>query len=428
MGSLVVIVGVILMVVIHEGGHFIAAKAFDMKATEAFFGFGPRLWSITRGETEYGVKAIPLGGYVRITGMNPFEEIDPAEEHRTYRRKPFWQKSVVVLAGIASHFVVAFVIFVVVALVWGTVSLGRYTLDPAISDVTRVLIRSSGVAEEIPLELERGDEIVRIDGDPVEDLSPVSTAPPGTIHQVEVERGGAIVTLATTDVVVPTPAYLAGMQAGDRLVSIDGRSVEEWDDFVEGAHLKPAEETTIVFERDGEEMTITTVLAVNEVDGEAVGFFGVSPSVTGDRVGPVGAVTTAGSALGTGVVQAGRGLADLVANFGNIVHATVTSNDEVLDETRPISVIGLVRIAGPLEQSLVLLAFVNIFVGVLNVVPLYPLDGGHFAVALYERLRGRPADVRKLMPVAAAVFIFVVMLGLLGIYLDIVNPLRPPGQ
>jgi membrane-associated protease RseP (regulator of RpoE activity) len=91
-------------------------------------------------------------------------------------------------------------------------------------------------------------------------------------------------------------------------------------------------------------------------------------------------------------------------------------------------VIGLVRIAGPLEQSLVLLAFVNIFVGVLNVVPLYPLDGGHFAVALYERLRGRPADVRKLMPVAAAVFIFVVMLGLLGIYLDIVNPLRPPGQ
>jgi RIP metalloprotease RseP len=243
-----------------------------------------------------------------------------------------------------------------------------------------------------------------------------------------VERGGAIVTLATTDIVVPTPAYLAGMQAGDRLVSIDGRSVEEWDDFVEGAHLKPAEETTIVFERDGEEMTITTVLAVNEVDGEAVGFFGVSPSVTGDRVGPVGAVTTAGSALGTGVVQAGRGLADLVANFGNIVHATVTSNDEVLDETRPISVIGLVRIAGPLEQSLVLLAFVNIFVGVLNVVPLYPLDGGHFAVALYERLRGRPADVRKLMPVAAAVFIFVVMLGLLGIYLDIVNPLRPPGQ
>ena len=111
MGAVVIIVGVLLMVVVHEMGHFVAAKAFNMKATEAFFGFGPRLWSTTRGETEYGIKAIPLGGYVRIIGMNPFEEVAPEDEGRTYRENPFWKKSVVVLAGIASHFVVAFILF-----------------------------------------------------------------------------------------------------------------------------------------------------------------------------------------------------------------------------------------------------------------------------------------------------------------------------
>ena len=115
MGPLVVIVGMLLMVVIHEAGHFITAKFFDMKATEAFFGFGPRLWSTTKGETEYGIKAIPLGGYVRIVGMNPFEDVPAEEEHRTYRFKPFWQKAIVVLAGIFSHFVVAFILFYIVA-------------------------------------------------------------------------------------------------------------------------------------------------------------------------------------------------------------------------------------------------------------------------------------------------------------------------
>ncbi|MBT8241783.1 MAG: site-2 protease family protein, partial [Acidimicrobiia bacterium] len=111
---------VILVVVIHEGGHFAAAKAFGMKATEAFFGFGPRIWSTQRGETEYGIKAFPLGGYVRVVGMNPLEEVDPVDEHRTYRAAPFWKKTVVVLAGIASHFVIAFFILYTVFAFVGT--------------------------------------------------------------------------------------------------------------------------------------------------------------------------------------------------------------------------------------------------------------------------------------------------------------------
>ena len=150
------IVGVVLMVIIHEAGHFFAAKAFGMKATEAFFGFGPKLWSVRRGETEYGVKAIPLGGYVRIIGMNPFEEVEPDEEHRTYRQKPFWQKSVVVLAGVAMNFFLAFTIFFVLILV---------------QDIPEPTTGISTIVEELPdgtatpaaeSELEPGDVIVAL--------------------------------------------------------------------------------------------------------------------------------------------------------------------------------------------------------------------------------------------------------------------------
>ncbi|VAV93592.1 Membrane-associated zinc metalloprotease, partial [hydrothermal vent metagenome] len=162
MGSLIVGVGILAMIVIHEGGHFLAAKAFGMKATEAFFGFGPKLWSIKRGETEYGVKAIPLGGYVRIIGMNPLEEVDPEEEHRTYRGKPFWQKSVVVLAGIGSHFVVAFVLFVIAAAMFGQTT-QTLTID-AVSE-----IYESGDGTQ-PLAWGETDRVLSVDGVPIADF------------------------------------------------------------------------------------------------------------------------------------------------------------------------------------------------------------------------------------------------------------------
>ena len=161
-GPLVVIVGMLLMVVIHEAGHFITAKLFDMKATEAFFGFGPRLWSMTRGETEYGVKAIPLGGYVRIVGMNPFEEVAPEEEHRTYRYKPFWQKTIVVLAGIASHFVVAFLLFYVVSVVWNT-----FEPSTEVDSVNQLLVTAGGATDEEPLLLEQDDVLISVDAVPL---------------------------------------------------------------------------------------------------------------------------------------------------------------------------------------------------------------------------------------------------------------------
>ena len=384
MGPAVMIIGFILMIVIHEGGHYVAAKAFGMKVTQFFVGFGPVLWSTTRGETEYGLKAIPLGGYVRIIGMNPFEDVEPGEEGRTYRVAPFWQKAIVVLAGIMSHFVVALLLLWVVAWGWGTFA----------TDSEGQLIRTTTIA---------------------------------AVSQDLPESGE------------PTPASLSGAQAGDTIIAVDGTPITTWDGFSDFAQDNGGNTVTITVERDGEIIDLQTTLATIDrpiiEDGEilihskvqpvleASGFFGVTPEPVVESTGPFGAVSVAISQFFNAVVQSVQGLWAMVVGFPALVASLFGGNDEVLDTVRPISPIGLVQIAGPLERTLGLLALVNVFVGVLNFVPLYPLDGGHFAVALYEKVTGREPDVQKLLPVAAVVFLFIVSVGLMGIYLDIFKPI-----
>lgn len=421
MGPIFVIVGMLLMIVIHEAGHFLAAKYFNMKATEAFFGFGPRVWSTTRGETEYGVKAFPLGGYVRIIGMNPFEEIPPEEEHRTYRFKPFWQKTVVVLAGIASHFVIGFFLFVILFSVWN-----ERSLSLEVGNVSQVAVSASGATDEIPLPLELGDDVISVDGVPLDRLSTTSNKAPDEVVDVVVERDGEQITLQTNDNVVIAPAYLIGIQEGDRLVAMDGIAFDDWEHFVELAHERPSQLTTVEVERDGVAITNDVVLAARNIDGEVLGFFGVGPSVEETDV-------TVFGALGRSVVEVGRttvlsleGLWTMVRQTPELLGAAIGQDAGAIEEARPVSVIGIARIASDLYSAVALLAYVNIFVGTLNFIPLYPLDGGHFAVALYEKIRGREADVRPLIPVAAAVFIFIMLLGLLGIYFDIVDPIPVP--
>ena len=378
------LIGIVLMIVIHEGAHFAAAKAFGLKATEAFFGFGPRIWSITRGETEYGVKAIPLGGYVRIIGMNPLEDIDPEDEGRTYRSAPFWQKSIVVLAGIFSHFVMATLLLITVFAVWG------------------------GVATD-----ETGDRI------PTLTLSAVApTTPAGDV----------------------SPAATAGFTEGDLLLAYEGTQITSWDYFVERVRADGGETVLIGYDRDGVAGESLTTLAFADmpviVDGaivtdengdvvtEVVGYFGAAPEILREQTGVFGVVGAALSGVGEAIVQSFQGLWQLIIGFPKLFMSVFGGNEEVLDEVRPISPIGLARLAGPMESTLMMLALVNVFVGVLNFIPLYPLDGGHFAVALYEKIRGRAPDVTKLLPVAAVVIIFLISIGLMGVYLDIFKPLE----
>ncbi|MCZ6462337.1 MAG: site-2 protease family protein, partial [Actinobacteria bacterium] len=349
MTAAVMLIGIVLMIVIHEGGHFVAAKAFNMKATEAFFGFGPKLWSITRGETEYGIKAIPLGGYVRIIGMSPGDPVAAEDADRTYRAAPFWQKTIVVLAGIASHFVVAFLLFFLVFSVWGQIARD-----------------------------EEGDRV------PTLTLALVArTTPDGA----------------------PAPARIAGFEEGDVLTSLDGAVVTSWTGFVDLVQVKGGDSVVIGYDRGGEPAQVPVTLALVErplfVDGEAVtddngnviteeiGYFGAAPEIERFNDGFISNIGAAGSALVTSMWEGAKGLWALIVGFPDLLRGVFTGDDEILNEVRPITPIGLVRIAGPLESTLGILALVNVFVGIVNVIPLYPLDGGHFAVALYEKLTGR---------------------------------------
>ena len=384
MTTAVMLIGIVLMIVIHEGGHFVAAKSFDMKVTEAFFGFGPKLWSTQRGETEYGVKAIPFGGYVRIIGMNPLEEIQPDEEDRTYRAAPFWQKSIVVLAGVISHLVVAFLLFLLVFAVWGQRA-----------------------------QSEDGRSIPTLELAVVAEMTP---------------RGAA------------SPALTAGFVEGDLITTFEGESLASWAGFVDLIRANGGDTVVLGYERDGAAAQVPVTLGFTDVpvvvDGEVVtdaagdpvteevGYFGAAPEV--ERV-DAGLLSNSAAAIGSVVTAIGdsfRGLWAMVTGLPNLLFAVAGDDDAALNEVRPITPIGLARLGGSLEGTLAILALVNVFVAIVNVIPLYPLDGGHFAVAVYEKVTGREPDVTKLTPVAAVVVLFLVTIGLVGLYLDIFRPLQ----
>ncbi|HKZ25642.1 MAG TPA: RIP metalloprotease [Acidimicrobiia bacterium] len=358
---------VIVFVLAHEAGHFLAAKAVGMRASEFFFGFGPRLWSFRRGETEYGFKLLPLGGYVRIVGMNPLEEVLPQDLGRTYREKKFWEKSVVVLAGVGMNFLIAYLMFFGIMLAFG------------ISEPTNTI---SLVAEE-------------------------------------------------TDDGFPTPAATAGLVEGDRIVAIDGSTTATWEDISRGLAGHPDQPVVLTIERAGERREIMITLASRTLveTGEVVGFLGVSPEFVDVPVGVWPAAGLAGRLVADGVGRTFGFLGELIrpASLAKLFQGLF--GGEVPDDLRPVSPIGLVRIGAQAERVgvdflLTLLASTNIILGTLNVLPLYPLDGGHFALALYEKVTKRQADVRRLIPVAAAVIAFVSFLGLVAIVLDLVDPIN----
>jgi membrane-associated protease RseP (regulator of RpoE activity) len=355
-GGIAAAVAILLFVTAHEAGHFLAAKATGMKATEFFFGFGPRLWSTRKGETEYGVKALPLGGYVRIIGMNPLEEVAPEDLGRTYREKKFWEKSVVVLAGVGTNFLIAFVLF------WG-------------------VFISNGVNEIVP-----------------------------TVDRVASE----------------SPAEDAGLLSGDRLVAIGDHTVSSWDEATEALAVVGPGPTTIAVDRGGETVYLEAELAESDtIPGS--GYLGFFPASNSRPVGLLEGVGMSGQAVWGGVGDTFSSLYQMFRPSSLAQYFGVFGGDtDVPDEIRPVSPIGIVSIgnqAGSAAGFFGIMAYINVILATINFLPLFPLDGGHFAVALYEKVSGRQANVRKLMPVAAAVIGTLFFLGFVAIILDIVDPI-----
>lgn len=357
LGGIGAALAIILFVTAHEAGHFLAAKAVGMKATEFFFGFGPKLWSTQRGETEYGFKLLPFGGYVRIIGMNPLEDVAPEDMGRTYREKKFWEKSVVVLAGVGMNFLIGFLLF------WA-------------------VVLSTGVP-----------------GDPI----PVVGA-----------------------VVPDSPAASVGLEPDDTFVAVEGRDIQSWDELTDRLVAVGPGETSLTVRRDGELVDLDVVLTENP-DIEGAGFLGVRPQVERVAVGPFEGIGIAGQMVGTAVTDTFDALFQMVRPSSLAQYLGVLGGDtDVPDEVRPVSPIGIVAIGAQAENVAFLfgiLAYVNVILATINLLPLFPLDGGHFAVALYEKITGRQADIRRLIPIAAAVIGLFVFLGFVAIILDVANPI-----
>jgi membrane-associated protease RseP (regulator of RpoE activity) len=385
---LIVVASLVVMVMVHELGHLLAAKHGGMKVTEYFLGFGPRLWSFRRGETEYGVKAFPLGGYVKIPGMTSLEEVDPADEPRTYREQPFHARLLVAVAGSAMHFLMAFI------LLW-------------------TLLTFVGVPNA---------NLVQIQG----------------LHSIGGQR---------------SPAAAAGVQAGDVVDSVNGKPIRgSLDALTAAIHSHAGQPVTVVVTRDGRLRTLT----VTPANGRSVheqglvapsgtapyGIIGVSLGSPVQRATPLHALASTGtdlvhftwaSVVGVGHLFSPSG----VAQRFNQVSSAKAANQAVANGTRVTSIYGAGRAAVQAVQAgvgdlLLILISINIFVGIFNLFPMLPLDGGHVVIAIYEKIRtGRRkvmyhADVSKLMPFTWLMLMFLGVLFATSLLTDILHPMANP--
>lgn len=423
LGVVLFVIGIAASIALHEVGHMLPAKKFGMKVTQYFVGFGRTLWSVRRGETEYGLKAIPLGGFVKIVGMLPpgkgaepgtvrdtntglftqlvtdareaeYEHVDPEDEGRLFYAKPWWQKLIVMSGGPFVNVLIATALYAVMLMGIGVMmptTTVQHVSDCAISDA------------------EAGRTCTA--DDPV------------------------------------TPARSIGLQEGDTIVSFNGKPTDDWETLTALIRDNGSAAATIAFERDGRtitEQTTTTVLARADLDDPDktidVGFLGVSPTFANQTFGP-GMVAETMVDLTQQTAVAILHLPERMVGVAKSAFGAERSQDS------PVSVVGASRVAGEMTAEpdltwadravnlLGLLAAVNLFLALFNLVPLLPLDGGHIAGAVYEALRRGAArlfrrpdpgyvDVAKMLPVAYGVGALLIMMSVILIYADIVNPVR----
>ena len=448
---LVFVLGLLIAIFLHELGHFMTARWTGMKATQFFIGFGPRVWSFRKGETEYGLRVLPLGAFVRIVGMNSMDEVEPEDEGRTYRSKSFPRRLLVISAGSLMHMLLAIVLLFTVYVADGE----TVRRDGAEVGSSETAVSGAALAAGV----QPGDVIVSVDGVAIEESSDLGEAVranrPGDVVEITVLRGGS--TVGNADTVELSATLGSSLAAGDLVAAIDDELLPGVTDDGSGAVAASELDADVVASAlDGTSVgDIVVVGLVEQVDGETIAraiparvveddagrrtiegttLLGVSSGTNFDTIEhsvPAAAVNAVTDIFPTSWEMA-KGAVQ-VLNPVNIFTHLAGTNDNI--ETRPTTLVGVTGLSDDVGEAegfigiLFLLAVLNVFVGVFNMFPLLPLDGGHAAIAAYERIReGRSgkryyADVAKMMPFAMAVMTVLLFLFMSGLYLDITDPI-----
>jgi membrane-associated protease RseP (regulator of RpoE activity) len=388
-GVLAFIFALLLSVMLHELGHFLFAKRFGMKVTEFFLGFGKRLWSFTKGETEFGIKAIPAGGYCRIVGMSAREELAVEDSDRAFYKASVGKRLVVLGAGSALHFIFGFVLLFTLFAVVGTAA-----VTPKVESVAACYTTINGKC-------------------------PSSTP--------------------------ILPAKTAGILAGDEIVAINGKSVTNWSKDVLAIRNNPGTPVVLTILRAGSKINFTITPQPQVVAGKTVGIIGVINALGMRRQNPYDSTIHAW--------QLGRDLfTSSITSLGSLPGKIPSLLSETFGGKKrdPQGLVGVVGVAQASAQTvsdsklawneriatfIMIIASLNIFVGIFNLLPLLPLDGGHMAIAIADGARNiwarirrrqtpRPIDVETLTPITIVVFIFLAALSILLLAADIFNPVH----
>ena len=386
LGITLFVLALMLAIFLHEGGHFATAKLFGMKVERFFLGFGPTVWSFRRGETEYGVKALPLGGFCKIAGMSPYESdgnfleddrsagqpaAEPTPPERQFRNKPAWQRAIVLAAGSITHFVVAILLTWVVLVAIG-IGTGQAT-----TSIDRTVTLADGAR---------------------------------------------------------SPAQIGGLRSGDQIVAIAGRQVNSFDELRAALADKGGDQITIEYLRDGERRS-TSVRAAEQ---SGHGFLGFQPAEETRRIGPLAAVSESVNLFWDTTVATVKGLGGFVTGLADRMSAPEAApsggggGGGEVGGGGPIGIVGITRLAGQAVANnqwavfVAILIQLNIVVGVFNLLPLPPMDGGYLAFVLWQVVTRREVDLRKVVPVAALIVGLLVMLTVGLVWLDITNPVPYP--
>ena len=366
MNAILTILLLTLFVVLHEFGHYISARRSKIAVSEFFVGFGPKLFSFKRNNTEYGLKAILLGGYVKIPGMDENEPVSDYKSDELFHTASWTKKLYIASSGILVNFFLAWIILFSIFAFYG--------IDQPTLKIATI-----------------GDSIT----DPNDDA----------------------------------PSKKAGLLPGDIIYSFNGSEVQSWEELVSIIEVNPEKNVSIGYIRNSQMYLTTTTLESRIFNNEPRGYLGVSPVLERQTLGLLQAIP-ATTLIEIDMTKAAiKGIFTLFNPSTLEALLGTYTGEEVPDEVRPLSPIGLAQAGNQIAEGgyvnlFSLLAFVNIFLAVFNSIPLVPLDGGRIVLALYEGITGKKIEDKKLYPIAAVVIFIFVFLGITAFYLDITQPIR----